>query len=115
MCILHITCGVALERDHALDVEDVVLDAIAREVGVLDRADADGAGDAVLLVRRQVRILLANDRTGAFLRLVQKPRQADGVAAARLERLIVFAENRSEDDVVQSNVSKCCLCRASVT
>jgi len=39
--VLRVARAVAVEADHAIDVEDVVLHAIAREIGVLDRADAD--------------------------------------------------------------------------
>ena len=70
--VLQVGARVAVEGQHALPVEDVVLDAIGREVGVLDGADADGSGDRGSLVRRQVGVLLGHRRA----RPARRPRRA---------------------------------------
>ena len=50
MRVLEVRRRIALEREHAVPVEHVVLDAICRQVGVLQRADSDHPADLDLLV-----------------------------------------------------------------
>ena len=101
--VLQVRRRVALERQHPIPVEHVVLDPIGRQVGVLQRADADHPADVDLLVGGQVRVLLARptpsparpprprrrqNRTGSPLRLFNILRsRAEHVAEARRARL----------------------------
>ena len=52
MRVLQVRRGVAFERQHPIPVEDVVLDPIGRQVGVLQRADADHPADLDAARRR---------------------------------------------------------------
>ena len=56
--VLQVGRRVAVERQHPVPVEDVVLDAVGRQVGVLHRADADRA--------RQRRPASSSARSGFF-------------------------------------------------
>ena len=63
--------GVALEGEHAIPVEDVVLDPIGRQVGVLQRADARPSGRSRSAPRLgQVWVLLEHGCRGPLDRLV---------------------------------------------
>jgi hypothetical protein len=50
VCILQVRCGVALECEHAIEVEAVVAGPIRREIRVLDCPDADDVRDVVRVV-----------------------------------------------------------------
>ena len=86
--------------EHPIPVEDVVLDPIGRQVGVLQRADADHAADVDLLVVGQVGVLLAD--TDAVARSIASSTHIDEahrLAAATLQHLAVGAEHVAEGDV----------------
>ena len=53
--VLHVRRRVAVHRQHLVVAEDVVARAILREVGVLERADADALGDSRRARRRKAR------------------------------------------------------------
>ena len=93
--------GVADECEHGVPVEHVVALSVAGEVGVLDRADADNAGDVAPLLLGEVGVFFAHGVEGALLGLVEQTGEADDFAAARLERPAVLAKDRAEPDVVE--------------
>jgi hypothetical protein len=45
VCIHQVRRGVAVESKHSIPVEDVVLDPVVGEIGILDGADADALRD----------------------------------------------------------------------
>ena len=100
MGVLQIGRGVALEGEHPAPVEDVVLDAVAGEIGVLDRADAHGAGDLLAGGRVELGVLLGDHLARALHRLVEQIEEAHRLAAAGLEHLLVGAQHRAEGDVL---------------
>ena len=110
MGVLHVGGRVAVHRQHLVVAEHVVARAILREVGVLERPDADGFGDPLPLLGRKLRpgrlgvVIGADDRQRPLDSLVEQPFQADSVAGARLERPAVLAEHRAEADVLEFDV-----------
>src|SRR5690606_38102995 len=102
--VLQVRCRVAVEREHAVPVDHIVSDALAREVGVLERADADDVRDATLLLLGHLGVLLGDDRVRALLGLVEDVAETYRAAAARLERLLVRAEDRAERHVIEPDL-----------
>ncbi len=104
--VLEVDGRVAVQRHHLVQVELVVAARGRRQIGVLDRADADlGAvlddlflGEGDLLV-----VLLAHDRRRPLDRLVQKLsmciRDRHRLARPGLERLAVLAQDRAEREL----------------
>ena len=72
MRVLQIGTGVALEGDHAVEVEDVVVLALGREVGVLDGRASDLLGELVLVISVEIGATLIEDDVGALDRLVDQ-------------------------------------------
>ena len=60
VCVLQVRGRVAVEGQHAVPVEHVVLDPVRRQVGVLHGADTDHAADGLLLIGRQLGGALAH-------------------------------------------------------
>src|SRR6185369_134594 len=100
--ILKVRPGPALGREHPVPIEDVVLDPIVREVRVLDRADADLRSERAAGGRIERRIPLRRLGVGPLGRLGEQRRERDGVARARLQHLLVGAENRAERDMLRA-------------
>ena len=98
--ILKIGGGVAVQGDHLRHVEDVVAQPVLREVGVLDRAEADDLGDLPALLLGEVGAVLVDDLAGLGDRLVQERLEADHVAVAGLVRPAVLAQDGPERDVL---------------
>ncbi len=99
--VLEVDRGVAVERDHLVQVELVVAGGGGRQVGVLDRADAHlGAalGD-LLLGELLLDVLLADHGGGALHGLVEQVDQPDRLALAGLEGLAVLAEDGAEGEL----------------
>ena len=96
MRVLQVGRSEAVEREHAIPAEDVVADAIAREVGELDRADADGARDRRALVLVEPGAAGIDDRAGARHRLVEQIGEAERAARARPQHLAIVAEDIAE-------------------
>ena len=95
--VLQVRAGVAVEREHAVEVERVVLDPFARQVGVLHRADADGARDRRACVAVEIRVLLVDDRVRPFAPPRRACSDSFGVSPDRdLSGRAVRAEHRAE-------------------
>ncbi len=103
--ILHIRRRVAVHRQHFVVAEFAIAGAILRQIGILQRPDADGLRHALPLLRRKLRtvgipfVILGDDRRGPIHGFVEQALEADGIARARLIRPAVFAEHRAEADV----------------
>ena len=99
--VLQIRRGVALQRQHFVPAENVIALAVRQQVGVFHRAQADDPGDFLALRLRQFRALFRNNFEGALLGFIEQIAQLHRVAAARLERLAVVAQDFAEADVNQ--------------
>ena len=64
--ILQIWRRIAIKREHALPIKDVILDPICRQVGVFNRADAHLLGNRIVLSIRPIRVLCAHRIFGAL-------------------------------------------------
>ncbi len=99
VCVLQVRRGVAVEGEHAGPVEDVVLDAVAAELGVLQGADADVVTQHCLLGRRQLGTALGHRSPAAVDGLVDELDERDRIAAATLQHLAIVAQHVAEVDV----------------
>jgi hypothetical protein len=70
--VLQVGSRVALECQHPIPFEDVVLDPIGREIGVLDRPDADDACDVGARREIEVGVLLRHGGGRALGGLVEQ-------------------------------------------
>jgi hypothetical protein len=93
--------GVAVEGDHLVPREHVVAGAVLREVGVLHGATPTTAAMAARSASGSSALLPSTSAVGALGGLGQQVLEPDVVAAARLERLVVFAQHRAEIDVLE--------------
>ncbi len=120
----------ALEREHPVPVEDVVLDAIAREVGVLHRADADLGRE-----RRAARPHRASDRSSRpRRRRARSPRRAapraSTVSPARVLNIFLSVPriepnatcsaraggaSQPASSPTANTIARCCVCGAPTT
>ena len=96
--VLQVGGGVALKRKHGVPVEYIIAGAVFAQISVFDRADADGFADFRGFVRAQFRIFLFYQSGGALDGFGQQVNQFHGIAAARFERLAVFAHHGAEAD-----------------
>ena len=99
VCVLQIRSGVAFEREHSIPVEDVVLDPIGRQVGVLQRTRADHPSDVDLFFGREVGVLLVDGCRGTLDRFIDNIDKSNRLAAATLQHLAVGAQHVAERDV----------------
>ena len=97
--VLQVGPGVALEGQHAVPVEDVVARALGRQVGVLDRADAERVGDGRLALGRQVARALLHGGGGPVDPLAQQVDEALRAARAAGQLLAVGPEDEAEPDM----------------
>ena len=105
MRVLQVGARVALEGEHAVPVEDVVAGPLGRQVGVLDRADAEGVGDGGLALGRQSlarSFMAAPARSIALVEQVDQPLR---VAAAAGQLLAVRPEHHAEGHVLGLDAS----------
>ena len=98
------------DRQHLRPTEDVVALAILGQVGVLDGADAHGLGDprAGGLVEFGAAwffvVAGVDDLAGLDDRFIEERFKPDRVARARLVRLLILVQDRSETDVPEFDV-----------
>ena len=97
--VLQVGRGVAVEGQHPVPVEDVVLDAVGRQVGVLDGADADRPGDCGPLLRSPGRGSSRPPPLGPLDGLVEQVDQLDRLTAAAAQHLVVGPEHVAERHV----------------
>ena len=130
--VLQVRRGVALEREHAVPVEDVVLDAVAREVGVLHRADADRARDRARASRRRASGFFSRDDVAARARSASSSRSVSFTVSplAGLEHLACprrapsrtrrarrapAARASRPSRAAAKTIARCCSCGAPTT
>ena len=94
--VLKVRSGVAVEGQHAIPVEHVVLDPVGGQIGVLHGANADGACDCGTLGGRQFRAARIDGALRAFDGFVEQFVELEGFAATTLEDLAVVAEHVAE-------------------
>ena len=97
--VLQVGRGVAVERQHAFPVEDVVAHPIGREIGVFHGTDAEHAGDGSLGVVGEFGILLGHRFTGASDRFLEQLDELRCLAAAALQHLAIGSEHTAERHV----------------
>src|SRR5206468_6412043 len=95
--VLQVGAGVAAERDHPVPVEDIRAFPRGRQVGVLDRADADGLGDRVKLggIETCRGVELDQDAARAVNGLLQQVAELDVFSGPRPETVAVRSEDQA--------------------
>ena len=99
MGVLQVRGRVAVEGEHPLPIEDVVLGSLGREVGVLHRTDADDPRHALSLLPLKVWILLLDSRPCPSHSLSKEVEEFDRISLATLQNLAIGIHYRAEVDV----------------
>ena len=99
MRVLQVRAGVALEGEHPVPVEHVVLNAFGGQVGVLQGSDTDHVGHDEPLLGHDVGVLLSDRGCGALDRLIEQVGELDRVAGPAAHHLSVLAQHIAEPDV----------------
>ncbi|MNV79172.1 hypothetical protein D3C71_1727120 [compost metagenome] len=69
---MHVRRGIAFKRQHVVPVEDIVGGAAFRQVGVFNRTNAYGIGQALHLFRWHVRVFLGDQLACTIDRFIQQ-------------------------------------------
>ena len=65
-------CGIPIKAQHAIITKDIVTDTMGREIGILNRANTENAGDSIDFLITHLRLALKKNIPGFGNRLHQK-------------------------------------------
>lgn len=83
--------GVALEAEHAIPIEDIILSAVGGEVCVFKGTDSDRFGNDVSFGFSEFGVFLGDHGEGAFACLIEKGLEFDGFPGLGLKGFFIFS------------------------
>ena len=106
VCILQVRRSVAIERQHAVPVEDVVLNAIGGKVGIFHCTDANHASNVCPFICRQRWVLFFHCTRCSLYCFFQQCRQLYRFTTAALQHFFIGAQHIAERHVLHFYIGR---------